>query len=244
MTTVGELVAGSAVPFVAVDRGGARIIVMNRPAARNALTRQMRRDFPAIIDEAERDASVSVLILTGMDPAFCAGVDLKERAAGAAPPITPNPAEVLRRAGKPVIAAVNGACVTGGLEMALSCSFIIASTEARFADTHAKVGLIPRWGQTALLPNAVGARRARQMMLTSAFIDARRALEWGLINEMIPGEHLLDRCIELAGEIARAERGSVAAQLQSLRETEAAALRAGLDAERCALADWDARPAR
>jgi enoyl-CoA hydratase len=241
MTSVGDLVAGSEAPFVSVDRGSARFIVINRPAARNALTRQMRRDFPAIIDEAEHDGSVSVLVLTGMDPAFCAGVDLKERAAGASQPISPNPAEVLRRARKPIIAAVNGACVAGGLEMALSCSFIIGSAQSRFADTHAKVGVFPRWGQTALLPNAVGTQRAKQMMLTGAFIDAHRALEWGLINEVTPCDHLLDRCSELAGEIGNAHREVIVAELQALRERDSAARSMGLEAERSALAKWDAR---
>jgi enoyl-CoA hydratase len=135
MTRVAELVGENADPFVILDRDHVRIIVMNRPAARNALTRQMRRDFPAIIEAADHDDAVSVLILTGMDPAFSAGVDLKERASGALAPVRPNPGEVLRGAHKPIIAAVNGSCVTGALEMALSCSFIIASTKARFADS-------------------------------------------------------------------------------------------------------------
>src|ERR1700730_11962064 len=120
MTTVAEIVGTERAPFVVADRGRARFIVMNRPAARNALTRQMRREFPALIAAADGDDSISVVVLTGMDPAFSSGVDLKERAVGPPqPPIAPNPAEVLRLAHKPVIAAVNGACVTGALEMAL-----------------------------------------------------------------------------------------------------------------------------
>jgi enoyl-CoA hydratase len=239
MTTVAELVAGCTDPLVGITRGHARIVVMNRPGARNALTRQMRREFPAMINAADLDDRISVLILTGMDPAFSAGVDLKERAAGALAPIKPNPGEVLRAVRKPVIAAVNGACVTGALEMALSCSFVIASTEARFADTHAKVGIIPRWGQTALLPNAIGMRRAKQMMLTGAFIAAQTALEWGLVNEVIPHEHLLDRCLELGDQIAAADPSSIATQLKALREAETVQLGAGLEAEQQALARRD-----
>jgi len=241
MTSVHELVAQSTAPWVAADRGSARFIVINRPAARNALTRQMRRDFPGFIEAAERDERIAAVILTGVDPAFSAGVDLKERGSGAFAPISPSPAEVLRAAGKPIIAAVNGPCVTGALEMALSCSFIIASDQARFADTHAKVGLFPRWGQTALLPSAVGARRAKQMILSGAFIDAATALAWGLVNEMTAHERLLDRCLELAEQIAGAEQRSAAAQMRALRDTDAAALRAGLEAERRALSEWDAR---
>jgi enoyl-CoA hydratase len=240
MIRIAELVDGSAEPLVSVRQGSSQFLIINRPAARNALTRQMRRDFPALVAAADQDETVAAIILTGVDPAFSAGVDLKERATSYEPPITPNPGEVLRSTRKPVIAAVNGACVTGALEMALSCSFIIASTEARFADTHARVGLVPRWGQTALLPDAIGARRARQMMLTGEFIDAHTALEWGLTNEVVAHGDLLTRCLALAERIAGADAGSLRRQLQASRATQAAALAAGLLAERQALAGDDA----
>jgi enoyl-CoA hydratase len=239
MTTIAQIVADNTQPFVVADRGSARIIVMNRPAARNALSRQMRRDFPDLIAAADDDDSIRVVILTGMDPAFSSGVDLTERGTG--PPVTPNPGEVLRAAHKPVIAAVNGACVTGALEMALSCSFIIASPHARFADTHAKVGMFPRWGQTALLPSVIGIRRAIQMMLTGAFVGAEVALEWGIVNEMCAAGCLLDRCLEIAAQIASGNADSIAALCQSLREVEANSLESGLDIERRALGKWDQR---
>lgn len=239
MTTVAEIVAASQEPLLAVTLGPACIVVMNRPAARNALTRQMRRDFPALVEAAQRDERVAALILTGMDPAFSAGVDLKERSAGKAAPIEPNPGAVLRAARKPVIAAVNGACVTGALEMALSCSFVIASSTAQFADTHSKVGLVPRWGATALLPNAIGARRATQMALTGAFIGAQTALAWGMVNEVTAPERLLDRSLELAGLIAAGERRSIEAQFGALQSTLAAQLQPGFDAERRSWASWD-----
>lgn len=239
MTQIGELVGESSEPLLSVTLGSTRLIILNRPAVRNALTRQMRRDFPALIEAADRDESIAAMILTGMHPAFSAGVDLKELAAGSQPPIKPNPGEVLRAARKPVIAAVNGACVTGALEMALSCSFIVASSEARFADTHARVGIVPRWGQTALLPDAIGARRARQMMLTGALIDAGVAHEWGLVNEVVPPALLLDRCLELAQQIARLDAASVSAQMRASQDTAAAALAAGLEAEQRALSRWD-----
>jgi enoyl-CoA hydratase len=123
--------------------------------------------------------------------------------------------------------------------MALSCSFIIASPQARFADTHAKVGLFPRWGQAALLPNVIGTRRAKQMMLTGAFITAETACDWGLVNEISSGEMLLDRCLEIAGQIASANRDSIRTQMGVLRDVETSALAPGLDAERLALFQWD-----
>ncbi len=237
MTLSADLVGAIDQALVSVRYRSSQFLIINRPAQRNALTRQMRRDFPSLVAAADQDESVAAIILTGVDPAFSAGVDLKERAASLEPPVTPNPGEVLRATRKPVIAAVNGACVTGALEMALSCSFIVASSEARFADTHARVGLIPRWGQTALLPDAIGARRARQMMLTGEFIDASTALEWGLVNEVVAHGDLLTRCVALAERIAGADAGSLRRQLQASRATQAGALAAGLEAERQALDD-------
>jgi enoyl-CoA hydratase len=239
MTTISQIVGDNTEPFVVANRGSARIIVLNRPGSRNALSRQMRRDFPALIAAADKDDSIRVVILTGMDPAFSSGVDLTERGSG--PPVTPNPGEVLRAARKPIIAAVNGACVTGALEMALSCSFIIASPQARFADTHAKVGMFPRWGQTALLPSVIGIRRAKQMMLTGAFVGAEKALEWGMVNEISSGEYLLDRCLEIAEQIAGANADSIEAQLSAVREVQASSLSPGLEIERRALEHWGQR---
>lgn len=240
MTGVAEIVGASDEPFVVKDYGSTRLIVINRPQARNALTRQMRRDFPAYIRSAGQDASVVAVILTGMGSAFSAGVDLKERQQGSPqPPVVPNPAEVLCGSPKPVIAAVNGACVTGALEMALSCSFIIASDQASFADTHSRLGMVPRWGQSARLPDAVGIRRARQLMLTGAFIDAATALEWGLVNEVVPPAQLLDRCLQIGEDIARAHPVSLAEQLEISRVVEADALQVGMEAERRACARLD-----
>jgi enoyl-CoA hydratase len=240
VSRIADLIGASAEPFLSIRQGSILLLIINRPAARNALTRQMRRDFPALVAAADADESVAAVILTGADPSFSAGVDLKERAAGVQPPVTPHPGDVLRAVRKPIIAAVNGACVTGALEMALSCSFIVASSEARFADTHARVGLVPRWGQTALLPSAIGFRRARQMMLTGEFIDAGTALAWGLVNEVVAPDQLIDRCLALGDRIARASTSSVSAQMQASRTTAAAELAAGLDAERQALSVWDA----
>lgn len=239
MNRIAELVGTCTEPLLSVRQGSSLLLIINRPAARNAMTRQMRRDFPALVAAADADESVAAVILTGADPAFSAGVDLKERGAGAEPPVTPHPGEVLRATRKPIIAAVNGACVTGALEMALSCSFIIASSKARFADTHSRVGLVPRWGQTALLPSAIGFRRARQMMLTGEFIDADTALAWGLANEVVEHDRLIDRCLALAEQIAGASPISLDLQMRASQATAAAALAAGLEAERQALVIWD-----
>jgi enoyl-CoA hydratase len=239
--TIADLIAGSDLPLVVADRGPVRMIVLNRPAVRNALTRQMRRDFAGIVADADADSRVAVIVMTGADPAFSAGVDLRERGDGPPPPpVRPYPGTVLRAARTPVIAAVNGACVGGALEMALSCSFIIASERARFADTHAKLGLFPSWGQTALLPRAIGIRRARQLILTGAFINAATALDWGLANEVVAHAALLDRCVEIGSLIAAAEQFCAALHLAALSESENAGLLPALDVEERTLLRWEA----
>jgi enoyl-CoA hydratase len=204
-TTIPELLGGSTDPLVIADRQRVRYIVLNRPTARNALTRAMRADFAALLAEAEADTAVDALVLTGAGQCFSAGVDLKDRLHGA-PPVEPNPGVALRSLTKPAIAAVDGFCITGALEMALSCAFVIASAQAKFADTHCKVGLFPRWGGGKLLTSAIGIRRARQMMLAGTMIDATTALAWGLVNEIVPDERLLDRAGELASAMSDQSR--------------------------------------
>ena len=119
---------------------------------------------------ADGDPSVRVVVLTGVDPVFSAGVDFKliERGPDGAAGATDNPAATVRAMRTPVICAVNGACVSGALEIALSASFVVASDRARFADTHATLGVVPTWGLTALLPRAVGVRTAREISVSPA----------------------------------------------------------------------------
>jgi enoyl-CoA hydratase len=186
-------------------------VTLNRPSARNALSRDVRRLLPKLMSEADARDDVDAVVLTGADPAFCAGLDLKELgsgdaslldagAVGAAPGKRPTgPFPEMR---KPVIGAVNGVAITGGLEVALACDFLVASEQARFADTHARVGIQPGWGLTVLLPQAVGLRRAREMSATGNFVDAATALSWGLVNHVVPHGELLGFAQRLAADIA------------------------------------------
>jgi enoyl-CoA hydratase len=107
--------------------------------------------------------------------------------------------------GTPLIGAVNGAAVAAGLELALACDFIVASELARFADRHAMWGVVPRWGLTVALPEAVGMRRAREMSATGTFISARTALEWGLVNHVVAHGDLLDHSVRLATDVASSD---------------------------------------
>jgi enoyl-CoA hydratase len=145
---------------------------------------------------------VAAIVLTGADPAFCGGIDLKRLTAGTNNAVGLIGDGALPPHRKPIIGAINGVAVTGGLELALACDFLIASEHARFADTHARVGVLPGWGLTIALPAAVGLRRAKQMSLTGNYIDASTALAWGLVNEVVPHGMLLVRARELARDIA------------------------------------------
>ncbi|MDT5029667.1 MAG: hypothetical protein QOE61_6599 [Micromonosporaceae bacterium] len=180
-------------------------ITLDRPEARNAMTPQMRLDLAAVLQDADRDPAVTAVIITGTDPAFSGGVDFKVIAPGYdryRNQFAATPGRALRAMRTPVISAVNGACVSGALEIALSCSFIVASEKARFADTHARLGEVATWGLTALLPRAVGVRKARELSITGNFIDAAEALRLGLVNHVVTHEQLLPFVRELASQIA------------------------------------------
>jgi len=150
---------------------------------------------------ADADEAVHAIILTGADPAFCAGVDLKElgRETSVLRAGQPGSHSPWPPASKPVIAAVNGPAVTGGLELVLNCDIVICSERAVFADTHARVGVLPGWGLSVLLPLAVGRSRARQMSFTGDFLPAAQALTAGLVSEVVRHDNLLGRAREIAG---------------------------------------------
>lgn len=214
-------------------------VTLNRPAARNAISTELLAALRAAMAAADADPAVDVVVLTGADPAFCAGLDLGELGTtgrlgtGAMP--SPHPWPVLD---KPVIGAVNGVAVTGGLELALNCDVLIASERARFADTHARVGVLPGWGLSVLLPQAVGFGLARRMSLTGDFLPAAEALRAGLVTEVVPHEELLPAARRLAATIAGNEQDAVRALLASYREIEAEAAGAGLEAEARTARTW------
>jgi enoyl-CoA hydratase len=218
--------------------GGVRTVTLHRPEARNAVNRSMREAFIELCEQIDGDDDVKVLVITGTDPAFSGGVDLKEisageagdaiplaerggapvavaapasSSAGAAPPAAAlrNPGSAVRAIAKPVIAAVNGFCYTGALEIVVSCDIVVASERATFADTHAKFGLMPFWGMSALLPERVGVAKAREISLTGRPVDAAEALRIGLADHLVGHDELMPFTLDLAGAIAAADPGSV-----------------------------------
>jgi enoyl-CoA hydratase len=188
-------------------------VTLHRPEARNALSRALTYALWDAVLAAGNDPRVDAVILTGTDPAFCAGVDLKEagggtpsttetRAPGAGPERYPNGLHrFLPIIDKPIIGAINGVAVTGGLELALQCTFLVASERARFADTHARVGVMPGGGITVQLAALVGLPKAIEMSLTGNFVPAEEALRIGLVNSVVPHEELLTVARGLAADI-------------------------------------------
>jgi len=196
--------------------GPVALVVLDRPEARNALTGAMIASLADALADADADPDVAAVVLTGRDPAFCAGLDLTDLARTyddvAAAPRGDRP--TVRRGlmpdtTTPVIGAVNGPAVTGGLELALGCDFLVASERATFADTHARVGVLPAGGMTIRLPQLIGVNRARQMSLTGDFVDAATACSWGLVNEVVPHADLVPRALALGGAIAESDPATV-----------------------------------
>jgi len=180
------------------------VITLNRPDRRNSINRELLSGLYDAIDEVSKNDEIKVAIITGNGKSFCSGIDLsvigKEnlfdvRGSGIDLP------DVFGACRKTIIGAVNGHAITGGFEIALNCDFLIASENAMFADTHAKVGIHPGWGMTQLLQQAVGQRMAKQMSLTCQFINAEQALRFGLVNEVVPHDDLMKRSLEIAGQI-------------------------------------------
>jgi enoyl-CoA hydratase len=212
-----------------------RTLTLNRPQARNALSSELRRRFFQALRDAETDDDVDVVILTGADPVFCAGLDLKELGdSSQLPDISPQWPPMT----KPVIGAINGAAVTGGLEFALYCDILIASEQARFADTHARVGLLPTWGLSVRLPQKVGVGLARRMSLTGDYLSAADALRAGLVTEVVPHEDLLPTARKVAASIVGNNQNAVRALLASYHRIDAAQTDAGLWIEATSAKQW------
>jgi len=212
-----------------------RTLTLNRPQSRNALSAELRKRFFGALRDAEADADVDVVIVTGTDPVFCAGLDLKELGdTTQLPDISPQWPPMA----KPVIGAINGAAVTGGLEIALYCDILIASEQARFADTHARVGLLPTWGLSVRLPQKVGVGMARRMSLTGDYLSAADALRAGLVTEVVPHDELLPTARRVAASIVGNNQKAVRALLASYHRIDASQTDAGLWIEAASAKQW------
>lgn len=216
--------------------GNVARLTLNRPKAMNALNAELVRALDAALDRIEVDGTIRVVIVTGSGNSFCAGADLKDALA----PAKPGEADFLMLAGsmmnrfrtipKPVIAALNGVTMAGGLELAMSADIIVASDAAKIADAHANFGVFPGAGGAAVLPRLVPLQSALHLLFTGKSVSAQRMYDLGLVNELYPADQLAEMALELANAIAAKSPAAlrrmklVARQAADLSQDEALAL--------------------
>ncbi|MDQ0201462.1 enoyl-CoA hydratase [Neobacillus ginsengisoli] len=196
--------------LVSTLENGIVVITLNRPDAANALSIKVLEELKNVIDNCKFDPSVRCLVITGAgEKVFCAGADLKERAGMDEQTVRKTVSLIrecinnLETLPQPVIAAVNGAAFGGGTELALACDIRVASEKAKFGLTETSLGIIPGAGGTQRLPRLVGKGRAKELIFTARRIDAEEAKEIGLVEYVESPESLLEKAIEIAGQIVR-----------------------------------------
>ena len=220
---------------------GAVVLTLNRPHAMNALSRSLRGHLRDAFRTLARDPTARVIVLTGAGRAFCAGLDLKELGAQAGATDAVYDGDLMGAMNAfsgPIIGAVNGAAITGGFELALACDLLIASTEARFADTHARVGVMPGWGLSQKLGRLIGLARAKELSLTGNFLSARQAEAWGLVNRVVVPQALLPEALALAADMLSALPDMLIAYKRVMDQGHATTLHEGLKLETQAAKDW------
>ena len=219
------------------QRGRVALVTMNRPEKRNALDGQMRCAFLGVMDRVRRDANTRAVVLTGAgDKAFVAGADIGEFE-GRSPVDQyrimrlPTIFEAIERSPKPVIAAINGFCLGGGMELALACDIRIASTNAKLGQPEVNLGIIPGGGGTQRLPRIVGLGHALRLILTGEMITADDALKLGLVEEVVAPDALIDRAMAIAEQIASKSPVAIAAAKEATRAAMSLPLEEGLRLE-------------
>lgn len=200
MTTAKDLVLTS-------TEGGVTTVTMNRPEALNALSAGLRNRLTEVFTDLAEDSATEVIVFTGNGRAFTVGLDLKELGGETAAATVANKdlGKAMLQVNKPIIGAINGYAITGGFELALMCDFMLASEQAKFADTHARVGVVPGWGLSQRLPRLIGINRAKELSLTGNFLDAATAYTWGLVNRVVAADELLATAQQLAKDIVSTE---------------------------------------
>ena len=214
-------------------------ITLNRPEVLNAMSYVMQDEIAQAVDGIAKDEEIAVLILTGAGRGFCAGRDLKEALRfDQSRPTTVGIMEKIRGLPIPTICAVNGHCVTGGLELAISCDIIIASERAIFADTHARAGLVPGGGMSQVLPLLIGPNRAKEMSFTGRFVPAQEAFQMGLVNKVVPHDQLLSAAEEMAQDMLSCNQQALHIGKSLIEKGMSSTLEAGLVLEKLTNIRW------
>lgn len=186
------------------DRSG--LVRLNRPKALNALNSTLINELMDALAAFDADPTIGAMVITGNERAFAAGADIKEMTDATAVEMLQRDSisqfNNIRDIKKPVIAAVSGWCLGGGNELAMSCDMIVASETARFGQPEINIGIIPGAGGTQRLPRVVGKAIAMEMVINNRTLTAEEALQFGLVNRVVPVERYLDEALELANEVA------------------------------------------
>jgi len=196
---------------------GIGIIRLNREDIRNALKEELRQDLAGVLQIAEKDPEVMVVIITGVGKVFSAGGDIKQMAENTMWDVLERKLDLFVQVHsfpKPVIAAINGLALGGGCELAMACDFRVGSESARLGQPEINLGIFPGGGATQRLPRLVGLGRAKEMVFTGEIIEAREAERIGLLNKVFPADELMDRTLEIARKIA--SKGPLALKLAKM----------------------------
>lgn len=218
-------------------------ITLNRPESHNALSQELRSNLAIAFEKVQADDEVEVVILTGAgDKSFCVGLDLKEFEHS---PLTTDNfgpespmMRALARLEKPLIGAINGFTVTGGFELACNCDFLVGSANAKFADTHVRVGVLPGWGISQNLPRLIGPARARFLCFTGNYLDAATAKEWGLLLDVVAAADLLSYCRKLASDMLSADQPTLRKYRELIQIGQRTTVREGLEEEARVGTEW------
>lgn len=185
---------------------GVALLRINRPKALNALNSPLMHELMDLLDTLDKDKSVGAIVLTGDERAFASGADINEMADASSTDMLLrghiSPYDRIQKISKPIIAAVSGWCLGGGNELAMSCDMIVASETATFGQPEIKLGVIPGAGGTQRLTKAIGKAVAMEMVLNDRTLDAEEALDYGLVNRVVPVERYLEEATDLAKSIA------------------------------------------
>ncbi len=216
---------------------GIATITLNRPNALNALSSKLLTELETAAKDCQADKNVKVLVITGAGRAFSAGADLKELS-GADPDKTISVIKVFHRCfnfienlEKPVIAAINGLALAGGLELVMACDLAVLAEDVKIGDQHANFGLVPGGGGTQRLPRLIGIRRAKELMLTGVWLTPKEALEFGLVNKIAPAGKLMETTMELAKNLVKKSSMASKTIKKLVNEGMQMTLEAGLDLE-------------
>jgi enoyl-CoA hydratase len=233
-------------PVLTTIDDGIAVVTLNRPESMNAMNQALRRGIVEAFAGLRARDDVDAVILTGAGRAFCAGLDLKELG-GEVPAGDIEPAtnmevrEALEEFDRPIIGAINGVAITGGFELALMCDFLIGTPNTRFADTHARVGIVPGWGLSQRLSRWIGVGRAKELHFTGNYLHAETAERWGLLNRVVAPDELIPTAMQLARDIQSCDQAVIREVKRIADEGYETSLREGLRLELIASDEYSRR---